>query len=633
MNLFQWMADFHLLRPYGLLLLPFGGALLWLLSRSKRTQSAWSQVIPANLLRHLQTDNPSDRRTTLTGWLVLGWVIASLALSGPSWQRLPSVVYKNQAPLVIVLDLSWSMYASDLSPDRLTRAQRKIRDIMDIRIDGTTGLVAYAGDGYRVAPLTDDRATITNLLSVLEPSLMPLAGSRASRGIRMALELLGSNPGDGAQILLLTDEVSPEESDLIRQQLKGTGVMISIIGVGTPEGAPISVEGGGYLKDTNGAIVIPRLDAGALKGLARSLGGRYATISFNPSDWKQVQAGPSLGDSARQQEQTFDQWSDQGYWLLLPLLGLLLASFRRGWLLTLLLLPIVLMPSEPSYALDWQSLWKTPDQQGKVLLEEKRPQDAATKFDNPAWQGYSHFEAGNYEAASDAFKNSAGIDSLYNRANAEAMAGNLPQALTLYDEVIEQNPNYESALKNRSIVEKLMKQQQENTKNSDSPQQTPKESQEESEKGSQEHSSDPSGSDSGSDQNPQNQPFPNTSEGAKGAENTDQQQSKDRAADAGQEQASLPEANNNESTDSLERPESDQQHSKPEQPATSPGNANNTEEQKAQSSVDDLPLSEDRQAMEGWLRRIPDDPSGLLRRKFEMQHRQRDPLQAGEQIW
>ncbi|RRJ84855.1 VWA domain-containing protein [Aestuariirhabdus litorea] len=640
MILQDWLSDLHLLRPHALWLLPLGWGVLWALARFRRAHSAWSRVIPEHLLKHLQDGRQSAQSSSRLGWMVTAWTLACLALSGPSWQRLPEAVYKNEAPLVVILDLSWSLYATDLSPNRLTRARHKIRDIIDSRDEGTTALIAYAGDAYRVAPLTDDRATITNLLSVLEPSLMPVAGSRASQGVRLALEMLGNQPAKGAHILILTDEISPSEAELIRQLMAKNSVTLSIIGVGTPQGGPIQVEGGGYLRDGNGAIVIPRLDAPTLQALARSLGGRYATISVKDSDWLWIQADAPAASQESQLERTFDQWADAGYWLLLPLLCLTLASFRRGWLLTLLL-PLLVLPAKPSYALDWDALWKTPDQQGADLLQQNQPAEAARHFHDPQWRGYAQFRAGDYAEAANSFAQGESLDDRYNQANAEAMAGNLQEALSLYEQVLEQQPNHPHALKNRDLIEQLLQKSEEASASEESQPSSEQQSGSQTDAGNsetgQEGQAQGAGEATRSTDSAEMGDPEETSRGAPGSSgNTTGQPPSEQVDQPANPAASSAEGGR------LEPPKSDQQGVEQASSVPSPSQEASADDSAAQDSrsladtaTDEatLPLSEDRQATEGWLRRIKDDPSGLLRRKFELQQRQRAPQQAGEKIW
>ncbi|MCL6414615.1 VWA domain-containing protein [Aestuariirhabdus sp. Z084] len=642
MNLPQLLTDFHFIRPFGLLLLPLGLAILWLMSRLTLRQSAWSRVIPDHLLHHLQKRDSVRAAPRQLRWLILFWVLASTALSGPSWQKLPSPVYKNDAPLVIVLDLSWSMYATDLSPDRLTRARRKVHDIINSRVDGTTALVAYAGDAYRVAPLTDDRETITNLLSVLEPALMPLAGSQTSQGIRMAVDLLGETPSKNARILLLTDEISAEENSRLQELFANHAVPVSIIGVGTPQGAPIRMKDGGFLRDTQGAIVIPRLDKSGLESIARNLGGRYATIRVDQGDWNRIQpaleTGPATGTEL--ENQRFDQWSDQGYWLVLPLLILVLVSFRKGWLLTIAL-PLLILPSEPSYALDWQSLWQTPDQQGNSLLKKQEAEKAAETFTNQDWKGYAYFEAGEYESAAKAFGAGTSLESQYNRGNAEALSGNLEQALELYDQVLKQQPEHKAALKNRDIIRQLLEQaQQEQNSSGQGENDKDKDKANKDENRNQEQGS------NGSPENQQGEQSEQTSDSGQEESDQDQSQNKnsssaaqpDNESTAEQQQESTGKQDTDADTKNERQPDEENANITEQ---SQKNNALSTEDESASDAanataetMDQADISaEDQQAMEGWLRRIEDDPSGLLRRKFEIQHRQRGPQQAGEKAW
>src|SRR5690606_4082420 len=137
----------------------------------------WRREIAPDLLDHL-LDHRGERRMRWPWWLAFaGWVLGCLALAGPTWEKLPQPVLQKRDALVVVLDLSLSMTVADVQPSRLQRARYKILDLLQRRTEGLTGLVAYAGDAHVVTPLTDDTATIANLVPALAPDMMPIYGS------------------------------------------------------------------------------------------------------------------------------------------------------------------------------------------------------------------------------------------------------------------------------------------------------------------------------------------------------------------------------------------------------------------------------------------------------------------------
>ncbi|MDQ2696524.1 MAG: VWA domain-containing protein, partial [Pseudomonadota bacterium] len=224
------IADFHFLRPLWLLALLPLPLVLWQLRRAAGA-GAWRKVCDPHLLAQLLSDSQGGGRKIPLALLGIGWLLAVLALAGPVWSQYPLPVMQSRDALVIVLDLSRSMLAADLKPSRLVQARFKAADALERRREGQTGLVAFAGDAFAVAPLTTDSATLTALLPVLSPDIMPVQGSRADLGLEKAGELL-----DGiGDVLLITDSADAAALAAARA-LRERGVTVSVLGVGTPAG-------------------------------------------------------------------------------------------------------------------------------------------------------------------------------------------------------------------------------------------------------------------------------------------------------------------------------------------------------------------------------------------------------------
>ena len=580
----------HWLRPFWLLALPLLGWLLWQLWHREKRSGRWQLLLPALMQQALLSTGRGQRYRG--AWLLLGvaWLLAVLVLLGPSWQRVEHSRIKRADPLVVVLDLTPAMLAADLPPSRLEQSRRKLQDLLKAREEAQTALVVYAGSAHTVVPLSDDLMTSRNLLQALQPSIMPESGQRADLGIARAVELLQQAGAASGRILLLTSQLSGEEQDGISAALRGEPVRLDILGVGTAAGAPIALEGGGFLKDAAGAIVIPRLQNSSLARMATDQGGRYASLSLDDTDLQRLQLLGSP-DSLREEGDPaiLALWSDQGYWLLLPLLLLAACAGRRGWLFLVLLCPLW---QPQARALEWADLWQRADQQGAQLLEQGKAGEAAKRFNDPQWQGMAHYAAGDYAAAAERFAQFDTASAHYNRGNALAKGGELAAALDAYDIALEKQPDLEAARHNRALVEQLLHQQQQQ-----------QQSKQEPSSGDQQ--------DRGTQQAP---PSP--------AQDTDTQQ--------GESSTAKPAENPAPST--RQRPDQAQPPStaKPQEPAnTGQGDAGQRDtataekpEQPASSASEGL-SSEQQQALEQWLRQIPDDPAELLKRKFWIEQQQR----------
>ncbi|MGF7111691.1 Ca-activated chloride channel family protein [Pseudomonas laurylsulfatiphila] len=562
-------------RPGWLLLLPVLGWLLWQLWHRKKRAGRWQMILPPAF--HAALLSGGSGRDSKLPWIALGlaWLLTLLALLGPGWQRVEQTSQKPADPLVVVLELTPEMLATDVMPNRLEQARRKLFDLLQIRSDAQTAIVVYAGSAHTLVPLSDDLSTSRNLLDALKPSLMPEAGHRADLAVTKALALLEQAAlGDG-RILLIGSSLTEQERLGIRHALNGKSTQFLMLGIGTAEGSPITQEDGSFLKDEQGAILVPRLDEPGLKGFANDLDGRFRQARLDDSDLHAL----GLFDGPRHlrndgQTLRLDTWADQGYWLLLPLLLLAACAGRRGWLLCL---PLLLALPQPSYAFDLVDLWLRPDQQGVHLLKQKRPAEAARRFEDHQWQGVALYEAADYARAAERFAEGNDAHAHYNRGNALAKSGELEAALDAYEQALERQPDLRPALTNKALVEELLKQ-----KNSP-PAPEP----------------DPSASDEPQAMQQQTPPGVSSQSSDNG-----EPQTQEPPADSNtrQPQVSPPRPGTNEVPGSEL---GDEQHTTPPlRPAT--------------DSIE----GEQRQALEQWLRQIPDDPGELLRRKFWYEQQQ-----------
>ncbi|MEQ1529113.1 MAG: VWA domain-containing protein [Methylococcales bacterium] len=597
------LAEFHFIRPYWLLALLPALVMLVLLLRHKLSQGSWSEVCDAQLLPFLLQEKAiSQSRWPITVG-TLATVLVIIALAGPTWQRIPSPVFRNDAALVIALDLSLSMDAEDIKPTRLTRARYKIADILKKRKDGQTALLVYGGDAFTVTPLTDDTNTIDSQLTALTTDIMPSPGNNTDLVLQRAVEMFRRAGLQKGQILLVTDGVDADKTRAVVKNLGG--YQLSILGVGSADGAPIPVAEGGFLKDERGNIVIPKLNSDELQELAQLGHGIYETITADDTD---IDTFLANFDKAVQEQGVensnlmLDQWDEKGPWLLLPALPLAALLFRRGLLCIglLLLLPI----PKHSYAMEWQDLWRTKDQQGQRAYQAQDYKKAAEKFTDPAWQAAAHYKAGDYEQALQNLQGLNDATSAYNQGNALAQSGKLPEAIQAYQQALELDPNNADAKYNKDIVEKALEKQQKD-------QQQQKKSGQNDQSKKEDQAQDKKDQQDGQDQDQQQQ----SEEKSESAEQ--QQQGGQKSASEQQPEPSEQQA--------AEQQKQAEQKAAAEQKAEKAQQAEqeNAQQQPAKQSVakELNPKDETQQANEQWLNRIPDDPAGLLKRKFEYQYK------------
>jgi Ca-activated chloride channel family protein len=427
--------------------------------------------------------------------------------------------------------------------------------------------------------------------------MMPLPGSNPVDALQRALGLLDSAGVRRGRILLVTDGVNARDAAAMATLLESQTRQLAILGVGTEVGAPIALPGGGFLKDQDGEIVVPALDEAPLEDLAARSNGRYRRMTVDDSDLASLLTDSAIvdDDDTISLDRQADQWQDMAHWFVLPVLLIALGSFRRGWIY---LLPLCLgvFPAEKSQALEWRDLWLRPDQQGQQALSAGDAERAAQLFENPAWRGTAAYQGEDYDGAVDAFSGDDSADGWYNRGNALAAKGELKSAIKAYEKSLALKPGQADAEKNLEILKQLKEQQDQEQQQSNSDQQ-----QSNQDGSPDQQNSDAEQQDSQS-QNSQNQSGAQDQQSNPG--NSQDQQSQDGEAGDGEQNAD------------------DEQGSQ--------GDADQSEQQQRRPmplpEIDNSAMQEDLekdQAMQQWLRRVPDDPSGLLREKFRYESRQR----------
>lgn len=447
------VTDFplHFLRPWWwLALVPLPLALALLARGGGR--AALARLADAALLPHLVHGGEARRRTGLA-LFALAWVTAVAALSGPAWQKVPEPLYVNGAARVVALSLSDDMLAQDLKPDRMTRARFAVRDLLNDAGDARTALVAYAGAAFTVAPLTDDKHTVLNLLRALQPDVMPAPGNNAAAGIRRSVALLEQSHAKGGEIVLVTDTATAAAAAEAKAA-HAKGIRVDVLGIGTAEGAPVPRHGGGFANGANGPLMARRDDA-ALRAVAEAGGGRYTVLRTDGSGVAALAPPIAEAGHAGRGERA-QLWRDGGVWLLPILLVLAALAFRRGWLLPLVVLALPIgMPT--AHAATWESWFANRDQRALQALQRGDPKQAQKLAATPAMRGAVDYRTGDYARAAKAFAQGDDARSRYNLGNALAKQGAYAKAITAYRQALRRDPEFADARANLDAVEDWLK--------------------------------------------------------------------------------------------------------------------------------------------------------------------------------
>lgn len=579
------MEEFHFLRPlWFLALIPA----LWLLILCWRRQSSgsvWHAAFDPQLLSRLWLESPGKSARLPFVLLASGWLLTVFILAGPVWERQPEPVWRAQLSRILILDLSPSMDARDLTPSRLERARFKISDILERSREGRNGLVVFAGEPHIVTPLTEDTATIRNLITALNTEIIPAQGDSAAPALQMARELLTLKGIGQGELLLITDGIDDPAAALAQaRQLRERGHTLSILGVGTESGGAIM---------NNGIAEVTRFDAGPLEEIARAGGGAFSRLTADDTDLNRLLPEISTASHFNPVERNVGgvtRWVEYGVWLMPVVLLLAAAAFRRGWLLGF---AAVLITPPPAHAFGWNDLWLRADQQAHNHLQQGDAQTAAQQFRDPGWRGMALYEAGDYNAAAQAFAESGTLEARYNRGNALARAGELQQAIAAYRDVLQQDPRHEDAKTNLELLEKMLQeQQQQDADSSQSPQNA-------DDSAADQENNDGSNAENKPEQQDMTEPG-NNDDADNGDDHDAHRQTHDQSTDTHDTDGDQPDMNDRQQEEAL----------------ASDDNTMIDDASEQQRSEEDI-------ALEQWLRQIPEDPAGLLRRKFMLEHMQR----------
>lgn len=606
-----WLDALVFLRPWWLLALPAALLAAWAWRRRASRASPWHGVVDAGLQPFVLEGGRSGGRTLPWRWFVL-YLLAVLALAGPAWQELEQPLLESRDALVVALDLSSSSRAGDLAPDRATRARLKLSRLLELRQDGQLGVLAFAGSAHVVSPLTRDVRTLRRLVDALEPGLMPLDGHRPDLAIERALAMMKGAGEARGRILLVTDRADAAALAAARSA-RESGFTVHVLGLGTPEGAPVRTPTGGFTRDTADRLRMARLDTSSLERLAAAGGGGFTAIRADDGDLSALgvlaPAASAAAGGAADRRVLHSQ--DGGFWLVLLMLPLLLPEFRRGGLLAFSLL-LFIAPFEPAAASGVADRFKRDDQRAWQALVQGDPERALGLARDPELRGAAAFRAGDFDTAIEAFGQSEGARGSYNSGNALAAAGRYEEALAAWRQALEREPGHEDAMANIEALERWLSQQP--------------------------PGSDPAGEGGQGDGRSETDPTESPDDGA----DPDQGEVEDQPADTGRPGNGDAGEGDDEAAEGEPGPGSEG-----EAPGDDPAPVDPADRAAAEQAVreaieaalreraevpgtdegDAQPIDaealaerEQADAIERWLRLVDDDPGALLRRKFMIEH-------------
>ena len=409
---------------------------------------------------------------------LFAWLLFSVALAGP---RTPLTQANNNqlygADIMLVIDLSRSMNAMDIKPNRLHRAKTEIYELLQVAQDHRIGITVFSARPHLLVPLTSDHTVLQNYIETIDKISFPTLGSNPVDAILFAQNELKNTKGQSA-IILLTDGDFNEINDSQLIKLKEKNIPLYILGVGTIEGEAIPLKDGGWLK-SNQQYVISKMNSEYLESLSRQLKGLYSPVYDDGSDWKLLyshgitQHNKTINDGSKKQV----LWKENFHLFLMASLILFFISmntYRFKRINNFLILPLIYIifisiPNNNAYALEFG---QSNEQAGYRAYLNKDYQQAEQHYKNIDLnriyhsyfgQGSSLYKMGYYQKSTQQFtfavlsakNDTQRANALYNLGNSYFRTGNFSSAINAYEDTLRYRPNNKESLHNIEVSKAL----------------------------------------------------------------------------------------------------------------------------------------------------------------------------------
>lgn len=422
-----------------------------------------------------------------TGLLLAGFFFLALTAARPQVGSRVLQVKRSGIDVIVALDVSESMLAEDLKPNRITRARQEIQSLFDRLRGDRVGLVAFAGDAFVQCPLTLDYASARMFLRFMDTDLIPTPGTAIARAIEVATDAFDRGESKFKALVLITDGEDHEgKLEAATQKAKEAGVKIFAVGIGTQKGEPIPIRDAqgnlkDYKRDGKGEVVLTRCDPAALDRICRDTGGGYIDGSSGGLALDRLHAEIEAMEERELEGGVVTQYEDRyGYFaaaafVLLALEWMLFRRRRlrlpvRAGVTVVALVSAVALASAvdlgTAQADEGQSLYENGKyEEARALYETytaKHPEDPRGEFN----LGTTLHQTGELDPAVKALQRALAAEdpslqarALYNLGNTQAKAGDLQSALDSYKAALRLDPKDADAKHNLELVDRLLRQQ------------------------------------------------------------------------------------------------------------------------------------------------------------------------------
>lgn len=466
MNIFNLKiipTNFIFLRPYYLLLLiPIGVLCIVFLYQNKKNYT-WIENIPETLRPYVLTKDGVKRFSKSKLLLIVGYILLVLSISGPANKKQDNYGNKLNSSLIIALDVSNSMLAEDIKPNRLERAKLKINDLLDNIPEMQVSVLVYAGSAHVLVPFTNDYRIIKSRLKAVKPSIMPKQGSSIEEAFKLSEELLIENKKN-CTILFVTDNLNKENLNIFKKE--DTGKLYESLIISSTDSVKIPLANGRFMK-YQGKEIFLKLDNSILSEFDFLENMNVTQITLDESDIFKIKKNiESNSKYFLNKDLSQEDWIDMGYYLIPLCLLICLFWFRRGWNVEILLLLVVLNMSSCTFKDigdktqikgKFIDLWLTQDQQASYLLLKKDTLGALEKFQDKEWKAYLYYKNKNYKQSEILYLKDTNAISYYNLGVVLVKQNRYKLASKAFQVSIKLDSNLICAQKNHALIMQYLK--------------------------------------------------------------------------------------------------------------------------------------------------------------------------------
>lgn len=293
-----------------------------LIIKSKRLKTLGNKA----LLRTLMPEASHIRPRVKFYLLLTAFILSVFMMAGPQFGSKLEKQKRQGVELVIAVDVSNSMLSQDLKPDRMSRAKRVLNTLIDNLQNDKVALMIFAGDAYVQMPLTTDVSSAKMFLSNINPGMVPVQGTAIGMAIKRSMQLFSNqDSGAGKSIIIITDGENHEDDAVkMAEEAFKQGITVQVMGVGTPEGAPIPIAGTqSFRKDRDGNVVVTKLNESMCKEIAAAGGGAYVRVDNTSAAVRALSSELEKLSKSEIESQVYTQYNEQYIaiaWIVLALL-------------------------------------------------------------------------------------------------------------------------------------------------------------------------------------------------------------------------------------------------------------------------------------------------------------------------